>query len=46
MESGGSGQLSVAVTVNFAIADACPGCAVVTISAGQDITGGGFTIRV
>ena len=42
----GSGQLSVAVTMKFAIVDACPGAAVVTMSAGQDITGSGFTIFV
>ena len=46
MVPGCSGQLSVAVTAKLAITDVCPGCAVVTMSAGHDITGGGFTIFV
>ena len=42
----GSGQLSVAVTVKLAAADAAPSGAVVTISAGHDAAGSGFTIFV
>ena len=46
MALGSSGQLSVAVTVKLTGADVCPGCAAVTMSAGQDITGNGLTIVV
>src|SRR6266850_96287 len=42
----GSGQLSVAVTVKFATADASPGAAVARMSAGHDAAGSGFTMFV
>src|SRR5207249_7778772 len=46
MAPGGSGQLSVAVTVKLTMADVCPGAAVATMSAGHDMAGAGFTILV
>ena len=46
MAPGGSGQLSVAVTVKLTMADVCPGAAAARMSAGHNMAGGVFTIFV